>query len=90
MTDYNVTVGKELLPELLSGQDGLAKLIESVLNQVLEAQVSDSLGAERYERSEERQSYRNGYRAPPTLYTSWAGYITSTSDTRWVFFNRNI
>ena len=63
MTDYNVTVGKELLPELLSGQDGLAKLIESVLNQVLEAQVSDSLGAERYERSEERQSYRNGYRA---------------------------
>jgi hypothetical protein len=45
MTDYNVTVGKELLPDLLSGQDGLAKLIESVLNQVLEAQVSDSLGA---------------------------------------------
>ena len=45
MTDYNVTVGKDLLPELLSGQDGLAKLIESVLNQVLEAQVSDSLGA---------------------------------------------
>jgi hypothetical protein len=39
MTDYNVTVGKALLPELLSGQDGLAKLIESVLNQVLEAQV---------------------------------------------------
>lgn len=68
MTDYNVTVGKELLPELLSGQDGLAKLIESVLNQVLEAQVSDSLGAERYERSEERVSYRNGYRSRQ-LYT---------------------
>lgn len=68
MTDYNITVGKALLPELLSGQDGLAKLIESVLNQVLEAQVSDSLGAERYERSEERLSYRNGYRARQ-LYT---------------------
>lgn len=68
MTDYNVTVGKELLPELLSSQDGLAKLIESVLNQVLEAQVSDSLGAARYERSDERQSYRNGYRARQ-LYT---------------------
>ena len=64
MTDYNVTVGKELLPELLSGQDGLAKLIESVLNQVLEAQVSDSLGAERYELPE----WLSG---PPTLYTSW-------------------
>jgi transposase-like protein len=68
MTDYNITVGKELLPELLSGQDGLAKLIESVLNQILEAQVSDSLGAERYERSEERVSYRNGYRSRQ-LYT---------------------
>ena len=44
MTDYNVTVGKELLPELLSGQDGLAKLIESVLNQVLEAQVERFVG----------------------------------------------
>ena len=75
MTDYNVTVGKELLPELLSGQDGLAKLIESVLNQVLEAQVSDSLGAERYERSEERQSCRNGYRARQ-LYTRVGSFST--------------
>lgn len=50
MTDYNVTVGKELLPGLLSGQDGLAKLIENILNQILEAQVSESLSAERYER----------------------------------------
>lgn len=62
MTDYNVTVGKDLLPELLSGQDGLAKLIESVLNQILEAQVSESLNAEPYERSEGRAGYRNGYR----------------------------
>ncbi len=45
MTDYNISVGKDLLPALLSGQDGMAKLIESVLKQVLEAQVSDSLGA---------------------------------------------
>lgn len=62
MTDYNITVGKDLLPELLSGQDGLAKLIESVLNQILEAQVSESLNAEPYERSEGRAGYRNGYR----------------------------
>lgn len=68
MTDYNISVGKELLPGLLSSQDGLAKLIESVLNQVLEAQVSESVAAERYERTEERQSYRNGYRTRQ-LYT---------------------
>lgn len=62
MKDYNVTVGKELLTELLSSKDGLAQLVENVLNQILEAQVSESLGAERYERVEERGGYRNGYR----------------------------
>ena len=62
MTGYNVSVGADLLPGLLSGKDGLAKLVESVLNQILEAQVAESLGAGRHERSEERQGYRNGYR----------------------------
>ena len=47
MTDYNVTVGKDLLPELLSSQNGLAKLVEGILNQILEAQVTESLGAAR-------------------------------------------
>jgi len=68
MTDYNINVGKELLPELLSQPNGLAKLIESVLNQVLEAQVSESLQAEPYERNDERAGYRNGYRTRQ-LYT---------------------
>lgn len=68
MTEYNITVGKDLLPELLSNQNGLAKLIESVLNQILEAQVEESLGADKYERTEERVGYRNGYR-PRQLYT---------------------
>ena len=68
MADYEVSVGRELLPSLLSGQDGLAKLVETVLNQILEAQVAESLGADKHERSDERQGYRNGYRAR-TLYT---------------------
>ena len=68
MTDYNINVGKELLPELLTNQDGLAKLVESVLNQILEAQASETLGAERYERTDVREGYRNGYR-PRQLYT---------------------
>ena len=63
----DVSVSKELLPGLLSGQGGLAKLVEVVLNQILEAQVSENLGADRHERSEERQGYRNGYR-PRTLF----------------------
>lgn len=68
MTDYNITVGKDLLPELLTSQDGLAKLVEDVLNQILEAQVSESLNAEPYERSEGRAGYRNGNRVRQ-LYT---------------------
>ena len=68
MAGYDVTVGKDLLPGLLSGENGLAQLIENVLNQVLEAQVAESLGADHYERSEERVGYRNGSR-PRQLYT---------------------
>jgi transposase-like protein len=51
MTEYDITVGKALLPELLSGQDGLAKLVEVVLNQILEAQLTERLSADRHERS---------------------------------------
>ena len=68
MAGYNINVGRDLLPSLLSGQDGPAKLVEVVLNQILEAQVTESLGADRHERSDDRQGYRNGYR-PRTLYT---------------------
>jgi transposase-like protein len=68
MAAYEVSVGADLLPGLLGSQDGLAKLVETVLNQVLQAQVSESLGAQRHERSEERAGYRNGTRAR-TLYT---------------------
>lgn len=68
MAGYEINVGSELLPGLLNGQDGLAKLVETVLNQVLEAQVTESLGAQRHERSDDRAGYRNGYRTR-TLYT---------------------
>ncbi len=40
MTGIDVSVSRELLPGLLGSQDGLAKLAESVLNQMLEAQVT--------------------------------------------------
>lgn len=47
------------MPGLLSGQDGLAKRVEAVLNQVLEAQVSE--GWERNgTNAGSRQGYRNG------------------------------
>jgi len=63
MAKYEITVSDALLSNLLSGgKEGLGELVESVLNQVLEAQAEEQLGAGRYERSEGRTGYRNGYR----------------------------
>lgn len=89
MTDYNITVGKDLLPELLSSQDGLAKLVEGVLNQILEAQVSESLGANKHERAEERTGYRNGYR-PRQLYTRVGPVTLQVPQTRDGSFSTDI
>ena len=89
MTDYNITVGKDLLPELLSSQDGLAKLVEGVLNQILEAQVSESLGADKHERSGERIGYRNGYR-PRQLYTRVGPVTLQVPQTRDGSFSTDI
>lgn len=74
MTQYQVTVNDQTLQRLFSGDSQLAQLLESILNQVLEAQVSEHLRAERYERTEERQGYRNGYK--PHQLTTRVGTLT--------------
>ena len=68
MTDYELKVPGQLLSSLMSDKHALAELLEDILNQVLEVQVEDQLGAGRYERSAERTGYRNSYR-PRALYT---------------------
>ena len=62
MANYEVNVPKELLPGLLSDKEPLAKLIEVILNQILEAQMTEHLKAKPHERTEDRQGYRNGSR----------------------------
>jgi transposase-like protein len=52
----------------LTHDKGLQRLVETVLNQVLEAQVTEQVGAKPYERSASRKAYRNGVR-PRTLTT---------------------
>jgi|SRR5579884_1604357 len=74
MTQYQVTLNAQTLQRLFSGDGHLAQLLESVLNQVLEAQVSEQLHAERYERTDERQGYRNGYK--PRQLTTRVGTLT--------------
>ena len=74
MTQYQVTVNAQTLQRLFSGDSQLALLLEGILNQMLEAQVSEHLRAERYERTEERQGYRNGY--TPHQLTTRVGTLT--------------
>jgi putative transposase len=64
MAQYNITIDSEILHYLfLKGakDEGMAKLLESVLNQVLQAQATEQIKAEPYERTKEREDYRNGY-----------------------------
>ena len=62
MAQYNDTIDSELLHKFLSDsrESGVSKLLESVLNQILQAQATEQLRAKAYERTEERQGYRNG------------------------------
>ena len=57
--DLSAFVGK-----LLEEQDGdtLREGIRVLSQALMETEVSGLIGAERYERSDERSSYRNGYR----------------------------
>jgi transposase-like protein len=63
VAQYQITVDSEVLHHLFlkdAKDSGMSKLLESVLNQVLEAQVTEHVGAERVERNEDRQTVRNG------------------------------
>ena len=62
MARYEITLNSEQLTDLLTEDQGLQRLVETVLNQGLEAQVTEQIGARPYERSAERKAYRHGSR----------------------------
>ena len=62
MTDYDIKLNKSEMVGLLTENNSLGQLVESVLNQVLESQMTEHLGAERYSHEKDCQGYRNGYR----------------------------
>lgn len=68
MTDYDIKLNANTLSNFMNDSNSLVQLLEPLLNQVLQAQASEQLQAEPYERSSERVAYRNGNR-PRTLYT---------------------
>ncbi len=68
MADYDIKLNAEDLVGLLTENKVVAELLETIVNQVLEKQMTEHLQAERHEQSESRKGYRNGTRVR-TLYT---------------------
>jgi len=74
MTQYQLTLDSENVQRLFAGDGQLGRLVEAVLNQVLNAQVTEQLQVAPYERNEQRQGYRNGYK--PRQLTTRVGALT--------------
>jgi transposase-like protein len=56
----SIDLSDEELEKILLGDRGKDLLMEKVFNQILQAEMTDHLGVDRYEHSEERTGYRNG------------------------------
>jgi putative transposase len=68
MAQYEVKIDEQDVASLLFKDEGLKKLVEAILNQILKAQMTEHIGAQTYERSQNRKAYRNGHRVRK-LYT---------------------
>ena len=60
MAHLRVTIDTDKLEDLFASDEGLAALAEQVLNQVLDAQMTEHLQAKPYERTDQRRGWRNG------------------------------
>jgi putative transposase len=74
VTRYQITLTDEIVHGLFKDDGAMPKLLEQVLNQVLEAEVTEALRAKPYERTEERRGYRNGFK--PRTMTTRVGRLT--------------
>src|SRR5215831_9495029 len=73
MHQIQLTVDRDQLQGLLSHDEALRQLLETLLNQVLQAEVSEHLHAQPYERTKERHGHRNGTK--PRQLTTRAGTL---------------
>ena len=60
MADNSMALNDTLMQ--LSGEDFLRDLTEFMLNRIMDADVTARINADRHERTEDRETYRNGYR----------------------------
>ena len=64
MAQINITLNQDEILQLLSNnrEDAFKKLLQDSLNSILQAESTEQLKADKYERSEERTDSRNGSR----------------------------
>lgn len=64
MAQINFTLSEEEILQVLTGDrdEGMRFLLEKIVNIIMKAESEEQLGASKYERSGERQDYRNGTR----------------------------
>jgi putative transposase len=74
VTQYQITLSDEIVHGLFKEDGAMARLVEQVLNQVLQAEVTEALQAKPFERTEERLGYRNGFK--PRTMTTRVGRLT--------------
>jgi transposase-like protein len=81
VTQYQITLSNDLVHGLFKEDGAMAKLLEQVLDQVLQAEVTEALQAKPFERTEERQGYRNGFK-PRTMTTRVGRLVLSVPQVR--------
>lgn len=76
MTQVNFSIDQATLKELILGNrdQAVKALLSQIFDQIMKMEVTDQINAKQYERSDNRDNYRNGYR-PRTL-TTRVGTLT--------------
>ena len=60
MATIEIQIDDEKIHQLLRGDRGMAVLLEPILNQILQAEMTEHLKAEPGEQTDDRRGYRNG------------------------------
>ena len=60
MTQQHSDTIEELVQEPFTQRDGVKRLLEELLNTAMELEASEHVGAQRRERSRQRQGWRKG------------------------------
>jgi hypothetical protein len=86
VAQYQITLDSEILQQLFlsdSKESGVNKLLESVLNQVLKAQVTEQISAEHYQRTDDRKSVSQWQLPTPADYQSRNHYPACAEAQGW-------